>query len=135
MLATTGQTVTIYDVTGPLGVPTMVGYLGSDAAGCGSSLSRVDAVADTLEELLLYHQALSNGEREYAPPAAPSIPPDMRGTGEVPIVPAVVPDPTAATVIATLVAHGHHPVAVPLDHDGGVNAIMPFTVHVALSHD
>jgi ribosomal protein S12 methylthiotransferase accessory factor YcaO len=135
LLAATGQPVRIYDVTGPLGVPTMIGYLGSEAAGCASSLSGVDAVVDTLEELLLYHQARSTGQHVYAPPPAPSIRSHLRGSGEAPAARRPAPDPTAATVIAALVAHGHRPVAVPLDHDREVNAVMPYTVHVVLSND
>jgi hypothetical protein len=130
LLAATGQTVAIYDVTGRLGMPTMIGCLGSVSAGCASSLSRADALADTLEQLLLHHQAQSNGQHEYAPPSAPSIPSELRGTGEVS---AAAPDTTAAAVIAALVANGHRPVAVPLDHDPEVNAVMPYTVHVVMS--
>jgi hypothetical protein len=135
LLAATGRPVTVYDVTGPLGVPTMLGYLGSVATGCGSSLSRADALTDTLQEMLLHHQAQANRQRDYAPPPAPSIPPALRGTGNVPIAPATASDPTAATVISALVAHGHHPIAVPLDHDREVHAIMPYTVHVVISDD
>jgi hypothetical protein len=133
LLAATGLPVAVYDVTGPLGVPTMVGYLGSVPAGCGSSLSRAAALTNTLEELLLHHQAQSNQQSDYAPSAAPGISPGLRGTGEVPVGPGAAGDVTAATVISALVAHGHNPIAVPLDHDREVNAIMPYAVHVVMS--
>lgn len=133
LLAATGRSVNVYDVTGPLGVPTMVGYLGSVSAGCGSSLSRAAALTDTLEELLLHHQAQSNQQGDYAPSPAPVIPPILRGTGKVAIGPGAPGDATAATVISALVAHGHNPIAVPLDHDREVSAIMPYAVHVVMS--
>ena len=128
LLAAIGLPVTVYDVTGPLGVPTMLGYLGSVAAGCASSLSRADALAETLQEMLLHHQAQANRQSDYAPPPAPGIPPALRGTGSVPMA----SDPTAASVISALVAHGHQPIAVPLDHDREVHALMPYTVHVVI---
>jgi hypothetical protein len=90
-------------------------------------------LTNTLEELLLHHQAQSNQQSDYAPSAAPGISPGLRGTGEVPVGPGAAGDATAATVISALVAHGHNPIAVPLDHDREVNAIMPYAVHVVMS--
>ncbi|MFI5913340.1 YcaO-like family protein [Dactylosporangium sp. NPDC051541] len=132
LLAATGLPVTVYDVTGPLGVPTMVGCIGSVAAGCGSSLSRVAALTDTLEDVLLHHQAQSNRQSVYAPPPVAGIPPGLRGTDKVQVAGAAG-DATAAAVISALVEHGHNPIAVPLVDDRGVNAVMPYAVHVVVS--
>lgn len=129
LLAATDLPVTVYNITGPLGVPTMVGYLGPVAAGCGSSLSGAVALTDTLEELLLHHQAGSNRQNAYAPSSVPGVPPALRGTEVVPIA----AGSTATALLSKLVAYGHNPVAVPLDHDREVNAVMPYVVHVVMS--
>ena len=133
LLAAIGETVIVYNVTGPLGVPTVVGYLGSVAAGHASSLSVAGAVTDMLEQLLLHYQARMNHQPDYAPAPVPDIPHDLRGTATLPLADAPAGDATAVATV--LQERGHRLIAVPLDHDSEVNALMPYTVHVVISHD
>jgi hypothetical protein len=133
LLAAIGETVIVYDVTGPLGVPTVVGYLGPEAVGRASSLSAARAVTDVLEQVLLHYQARVNHQPDYAPARVPDIPHDLRGTETIPLADAPAADPTA--VAAALRERGHCLVAVPLDHDSAVSALMPYTVHVVISHE
>lgn len=130
LLTATGRQVSVHDVTGPLGVPTMVGYLESTASACGSAMTWANALTETLEQLLLRHQAESNRQDAYVPAPTPAIPPHRRGSAALPAT--RVGDLDIATVASRLDALGHHPVAVPLDHDSEVNALIPYTVHVVL---
>jgi len=130
MLETIGEPVTVYDVTGPLGVPTVLCHLGATPAACASGLSLGDALADALEQVLLQYQARSNSQPGYAPPRSPRIPDRLRGSVRRAF--RTTPPLDVAALTAAL-ERGHRPVAVPLDHDPEVNTIMPYTVHVVLT--
>ena len=130
LLATIGDAVTVHDVTGWLGVPTMLCYLGSTAAGCASSLSAADALTGALEQATLRYQATVNHQPDYAPPMVCAIPDRLRGsvTRQLPDRPAC----DRAAVVAALAERGHQAIAVPLDHDPEINAIMPYIVRVVI---
>jgi hypothetical protein len=130
MLAAIGQPVTVYDITGSTGVPTFLSYLDGEPAGCASRLAAADALTDTLEQTVLHYQARKEGQADYAPPSAPELP----GRLDAPVAP---PPPSVdlAAAVAVLRAHGHRPVAVPLDHDPEATRIMPYTVQVVLLDD
>jgi hypothetical protein len=131
LLAAVGEPVTVYDVTGPLGVPVMLCYLGSTPAGCAASLSAAGALTDSLEQVLLFHQARENGQSGYAPPPVDGIPERFRGD----TVRTLSDDPPRDTraLASALLERGNRPVAVPLDHDPEVNAIMPYVVRVVVT--
>jgi hypothetical protein len=129
LLAATGRPLTVYDITGSLGVPTMLCYLGSAPAGCSSALTSRAALDLVLEETLLRHQARTDPHAAYAPPPVRGLPhPPLAGAYATVTDEAV----TADAVAAALLARGHRPIAVPLDHDPAAAAILPFTVHVVL---
>ena len=130
MLGVIGDPVTVYDVTGPLGVPTMVCYLGSTPAGHASSLSAADALTDALEQALLRYQARVNGQPDYAPSPIRAIPDRLLGSATRPLSDGQVRDMNACAI--ALAKRGHRVIVVPLDHDPEVNAIMPYTVHVVV---
>lgn len=132
LLAAIGEPVTVYDVTGPLGVPTMVGYLGSVAAGCASSPSAVGALTDALEQVLVHYQARENDQPDYAPAPIRDIPDRLRGTTTGPLSGEPARDGTV--LAAALAQRGHRPIAIPLDHDPEVGAIMPYIVHVVITN-
>ncbi|MFC4585740.1 YcaO-like family protein [Sphaerisporangium corydalis] len=133
LLAAIGEPVTVYDVTGPLGVPAVVCYLGAVPAGRAAAPSAAEAVTGALEQALLRYQARENGQPAYAPPPVRGIPERLRGTATRPLPGG--PPLDAAGLAAALVARGHRPIAVPLDHDPEVGAIMPYTVHVVIVDD
>jgi hypothetical protein len=130
LLAGLSEPVTVYDITGPLGVPTVVSYLGSVPVGCASSLSAAGGVTDVLEQLILHRQSRDYDQPDYAPPPVRDLPPRLRGdttralsdTGEH----------DGDTVAGALVRRGHRPVAIPLDHDPEVSAVMPYVVRVMI---
>lgn len=130
MLAAIGQPVTVHDITGATGVPTFLSYLDGWPAGCASRLAAADALTDTLEQTVLHYQARKEGQADYVPPSAPELP----GRLAVPVAP-LPASVDLATAVAALRAHGHRPVAVPLDHDPEATRIMPYTVQVVLLDD
>lgn len=121
MLAAIGQPVTVHDITGSTGVPTFLSYLDGEPVGCASRLSASDAITDTLEQTVLHYQTGIEGQTGDAPPAVPVAPPS--------------PSVDLAAAVAALRAHGHRPVAVPLDHDPEATRVMPYTVQVVLLDD
>jgi hypothetical protein len=129
MLAAIGHPVTVYDITGSLGVPTFLCYLNGQPAACASRLDGLAALTDTLEQTVLHYQATENGQAEYAPPQAPAL---VTRAGPVTALPASVDLPTAVQALTRL---GHRPVAVPLDHDQELNTIVPHTFRVVLLND
>jgi hypothetical protein len=118
-------------VTGTLAVPTVLCYLGATPAGCGSALSLAAALAEGMKQALLHYQARENAQPEYAPPTVPAIPVHLRGnTGAYSAQQSL----TASDLVERLREQGCCPVAVPLDHDPEVSAVLPYIVHVVLTH-
>lgn len=130
LLAAIGDPVTVFDITGAIGVPTVVCYLGSVPAGRASSLSAAGAVTDALEQVLLHHQSRHNGQPDYAPPPVRGIPRHLRGDTVGALSGVALRD--GADLADALVKQGHRPVAVPLDHDPEVSALMPYVVRVVI---
>jgi hypothetical protein len=132
LLAAVGEPVTVHDITGDLGVPTMLCLLGSTAAGAASDRSAADAVTGALGQALLRHQAHADTRAEYAPPPVPDLPQRLRG-GAGPLRADLAGG--LAAVAAVLLANGYRALAVPLDHDAEVHTVMPNIVHVVLHRD
>lgn len=129
MLAAIGS-VAVYDITGPIAVPTVICCLAGTYAGAGSGTSYQDAVVTAMEEALLQYQASVTGQREYAPPAVPA---KHRGGSRQPLP--VIPPLDADDLTTALQRNGYRPLAVPLDHDPEVAAIMPYTIRVVLTDE
>ncbi|MEU8147219.1 YcaO-like family protein [Nonomuraea sp. NPDC048901] len=132
MIQATGEAVTCYDLTGPAEIPAAMSYLGDIPVGYAGGLSAAEAVTGALEQALLHYQARQNAQPVYAPPAPPGIPPELRGSAIRRLPDASRTD--SASLVSALVRRGLSPVAVPLDHDREVHSIMPYTVHVVLTH-
>ncbi|MGI5282702.1 hypothetical protein ACQEVF_05160 [Nonomuraea polychroma] len=131
MLAAVGEPLEVFDITGSLGVPTVLCCLDSAPVACASALSAPQAVADALEQVLLHYQTRENGQPAYAPPAAPSFPEPLRGRAPRPPVFRAALDLSAAC--AALARRGRRVLAVPLDHDPEVTSMMPYIVQVVLT--
>lgn len=130
MLTAVGELLTFYDITGSLGVPAVMSYLGTAPAGCASGLSLSSALTQTLEQTVLAYQAKVNGQPRLAPPAVSQLPESARGTMRSTEHEGVTLD--VASLDKKLRGQGHVPLVVPLDHDSEVHAIMPHIVHVVL---
>ncbi|PZG20521.1 hypothetical protein [Nonomuraea aridisoli] len=126
MIEALGEELTVHDVTGPLGVPTVVGMLSGGAVAYGAALTMDGAVAACLRDLLLIRQAQLNDQPVYAPPPCRPVPPALRGDHEA----AARPEMDVDGLAAAMAAAGHRPLVVPLDHDPAVHAVLPFVVRV-----
>ena len=129
MCRISGERLDVYDVTGSPGVPTLAFCVGDVTVAYASGLSFPAALRDGLAEVLLSYQARVDDGAAYAPARVPPLPPGGRGSG-VTACPQWSTD--EATVTARLARLGWSAVAVPLDHDPGVAAILPYLVTVVL---
>jgi hypothetical protein len=130
MLADLGERVGCFDITGPLGVPTVVCARGDAVAGCASGRTAGEALSEALEQTLLHYQAEVSGQPEYAPTALPALPPARRAPRSRP-----APDNPpldAAGLWDALRRQGHRPAVVLLDHDPAATSVLPFVVNVVL---
>lgn len=125
MLAATGEPCTVSDITGTLGIPTVHCRLGDRLFAYGCGMSPGAAVADGILRLLLRYQSHANEQPPYdqAEPPITSQPGPRR------------PMPTIddRTLVAGLATDGRVPVAVPLDHDRHLHALIPYIVTVVMT--
>ena len=131
MLEILSVPLAVHDVTGVLQVPTLAFGVGDRTIGYVSGLRAADTLTAGLRAVLLHEQSRRHGQPDYAPPEVPQLPPHAGATGGAAEPPAAR---TEEQVVAALVAHGHDPVAVPLDHDPQVHRILPYAVNVVISH-
>ncbi|HWS38501.1 MAG TPA: TOMM precursor leader peptide-binding protein [Actinoplanes sp.] len=111
MLEILGLKITVHDVTGVLGVPTLVACAGSVIVGSASGTDHAELIDRVLEQALGRHQAQ---------------------TGEWSGDPAGSWDGTTAELVRRLDETGRRPVAVPLDHDPTLRRVLPYIVDVVL---
>jgi len=133
MLAATGQQFDVYDVTGCLRAPAFAFCAGERTVAWVSDLDVSTAIASGLERILLDSQARSNGQLDYCPDA-PALPPPRRGDRTV--LPSTVPaggwEDQVHRWCDLFTNRNISPVAVPLDHDLAVTAVLPHVVNVLL---
>jgi hypothetical protein len=128
-----GVDFSVYDVTGPLGVPACAICRGQRTVAYVSGASRAAAITGALEAVLADHQARSNRQWEYAPEAVPDLPTRLRGgPGNDPGEPDGVL--SAADLRARLATAGLRPRAVPLDEDPAVYEVLGHIVQMTLHH-
>jgi bacteriocin biosynthesis cyclodehydratase domain-containing protein len=134
-----GGSVTVYDATGPLQVPTFAICLGDQTVAYGTHVDAVQALQDGFEQAVLYKQlsgeqilvdnlpglplALRGEKRTEANTAAPTI---SDGTSqEWPDLKIWLQD--------VLQMNGWRAFAVPLDHDPVLREIRPYIVYVLVA--
>jgi hypothetical protein len=127
-----GGRLDVYDVTGSPRVPTLAFCLDGVTVAYASGWSFGEALRDGLAEVLLSGQAQADNEAGYPLPRVPSLPEQGRLPGRS-ACPAWSTDP--AGTVGRLARLGWKAVAVPLDHDPGVIGVLPYLVHVVMSHD
>jgi hypothetical protein len=120
-------------ITSALGVPTVACYRPGAPVAAAAATSLPDAIRDGLEQALLAYQSRERHQPAYAPPQIPE--PPLPPVDAAPHRPPSMSPLTTTDIIAALGAQGHRAIAVPLDHDPEMTAIMPNTVHVVLDHD
>jgi ribosomal protein S12 methylthiotransferase accessory factor YcaO len=131
ILAAIGGVTVAYDVTGTLGVPTVLCHHDCAPAGCASGRTVAEALEAALLQTVLGYQAARDGWPADAGAPPPTLPARLRGD---PVRSGVDDAPHDLTTIgAALAGLGHHPVVVPLDHDPEVAAVMPYIATVVLA--
>ncbi|MEU8433921.1 hypothetical protein AB0F18_13545 [Streptomyces sp. NPDC029216] len=130
LLLASGEGVTARAVPAPAGVHVLAFRLGAGDAGPverGAGFTEAEAVEAGLGRLLLAWQSRTSGQAECAPSPTVSLRTSF-GAG-----PAADEDPVRhRTLVAALHALGHEAVAVPLDRDPAVHAVLPHLVRVVL---
>ncbi|MDL4773943.1 hypothetical protein [Actinomadura xylanilytica] len=130
ILAALGEEAAVYAIGRSLPAFTMLCQVGGSVRGCASGLSAPDAIRDSLGAAILTYQARMHGQPAYAPTPPTPEPVHLGGGGSY------RPDLGRAglgAVLNGLAERGHAPVAVPLDHDPEMSAVMPNTVHVVMT--
>jgi hypothetical protein len=128
LLADTGRTVDVRDITAFAGVPTYTFALDGETVCHRAALSTAEAVRDGLLRTLRALQV------NLAPPWEPGLP-EPDGAGAVPPaipVPAPPPDVRRRVLTDALASAGRRAVAVPLDTDPALGGTLPFPVQVVL---
>lgn len=131
LLGAAGEDVTVYDVTGPQRVPTVVACRSGEPAGSASGPTMADALRDVLEQALLAYQSEVNGQPAYRP-SPPEFPESLRGTRTTAVE---AGHPLGIEELAhRLRDRTRHPVVVPLDHDPEVSSMVPTIVRVVFAN-
>jgi hypothetical protein len=132
LLDATSGSVAIYDITGTGEVPTVACCLDGRTVAYGCGASPAAALADGVRRLLLAFQSRADREPVYAPVAVPDLPPPLRGRRETSVTAA---SRDVSQLVSALRARGRRASAVPLDHDRRVHEVMPYLIHVVVTHD
>lgn len=124
MLDILGVPPTVYDVTGPLGVPTLAFCSADRTLAYVSAPHAADALAAGLRATVLAEQSRRSAQPAYAPPPVPRLDTTTAAPGSP------RPPRTRHQILTALIAAGLDPVVIPLDHDPEMTRIMPFAVRV-----
>ncbi|CCK26730.1 hypothetical protein BN159_2351 [Streptomyces davaonensis JCM 4913] len=125
LLLTTGEELSAYTLRAPAGVTAYLFRLGDEATGPserGVGFTPAEAAESGLGRLLLAHQAHTHEQNEYAP--APGV--SLWAPGEA------ADGQRHRALVEALRTDGLEPVAVPLDQDPAVHAVLPHLVRVVL---
>ncbi|MEU3405030.1 hypothetical protein ABZ766_13970 [Streptomyces sp. NPDC006670] len=136
LLRASGEEVTARTVPAPAGVYVIAFRLGTGETGPaerGAGFTQAEAVEAGLGRLLLAWQSRASGQTEYSPAATVSLRTSF-GPGTAADGGPGTPgrEPRHGALVAALHARGHAAVAVPLDHDPAVRAVLPHLVRVVL---
>jgi putative thiazole-containing bacteriocin maturation protein len=131
------EAVTVYDVTGPLQVPTFAICFSERTIVYSTHLDVTEALKEGLELAMRYRlaQAFRTHQPTMTGPAVPELPAALRGDIAL-LSQHVAPQQWFARqqwLQLKLQDHGWQSFAVPLDHDPACNQILPFIVRVLLA--
>jgi hypothetical protein len=126
LLALAGPPATVRDLSSVLGVPAFAAESGGRTIAYQAGHERAAAIEACLHTALLSCQSRISGQSCYAPPPVPQLPqPDQAAPRA-----SLAPTAGDADLIGALAARGRRPVAVVLDHDPALSAVLPFLVNV-----
>ncbi len=135
LLKATGRDITVYDVTGPLRVPTFAVCLDGRTVSYSSDWDNEQALRTGLEQAVQHYQSEHFQQADYALAPVPDCPAHLRSE-QVCLPHAILPDTWAARkewLLQQLHAAGLHSFAIPLNADPTLARALPFIVRVLLS--
>ena len=134
MLELTKTLPRVYDVTGPLEVPTFAFCLDTTIT-YATHLSPLKAIRTGLEQVVQQYQAQANQQPLYALPAVPALPAKLQGheLRSPAYQSSLAPSVEQSHLQRILVEQGWRPFVVPLHGDPVLTRIMPYIVHALLA--
>ncbi|MGH3776954.1 MAG: TOMM precursor leader peptide-binding protein [Pseudonocardiaceae bacterium] len=134
ILRTWGVPVAVYDVTGPLQIPSFAFCVGNETVAYRTGVDVRDALRCGLEQTVAYEQARANHQPDYAPPNVTDLPHRARG------VRPALPHPGSPgdwidqqhRLCDALMQQGRRVVAVSPDHDPAVTDVLPYVVNLVV---
>jgi len=134
LLAIAGESLSIYDVTGSLEVPTLAACLGDQTVCYVSGFEIPQAVEIAFEHAVQAYQARINDQPAYAPREVPALPRDLRGSGVTAHRSGPAPSWSELQdlLVRQLARAGWRPVVALLDHDPVIETVLPYLVNVVL---
>ena len=136
MLDLVSETVTVYDVTGVLHVPTFAICIDDEVAALGADTNVSRALREGFERALLYYQLRGKQIAAFRPVQLPNTFSRLRGpTQIVPPLPFTGDEWSACQqrIQQALQGLGWQPLVIPLDHDPTVSRVLPYLVRVVLA--
>ena len=135
ILRSLGDFVTIYDVTGPLQIPTFAICSARKALVYTTHVDAQEALRDGLEQVPLYRQLADEPLLLESLPSVPDLPVSLRGdTKQIPVYEAPGAWPERQIWLQrAFEKQGWRAFAVPLDHDPALQQIQPYIVRVLVA--
>lgn len=135
MLELVGTLPQVYDITGPLQVPTFAFCLDAGTIAYTTHLDLSVAMCAGLEQVVQWYQAQANQQPQYAPSPVPALPAELCGhkMGAPAYQFPLDWHARQAYLLHTLARQGWQPFLVPLHGDPALTAILPYIVHVLLA--
>jgi hypothetical protein len=136
LLQTVGVQITVYDVTGPLQIPTLAMCLGTNVVAYSTHCDVAQALSSGLRQAMQQYQAVQAQQPDYALPLVPDLPPTLRddrwSEPAYQCVPEAWPE-RQKWLLQMLQAHGMQAWASLLDHDPALTQRFPYIVRVLLA--
>ncbi|GHO41909.1 TOMM precursor leader peptide-binding protein [Ktedonospora formicarum] len=135
LLKSIDRHVTVYDVTGPLHVPTFAVCLDEKTISYSSHYDGMQALNRGLEQALQQYQSIKFDQPDYALPPVPDLPVHLRGDHLV----VVSPMENSAYklhkefILQQLQMNGFRTFVTPLDHDSSLMKMWPYIARVLVS--
>lgn len=135
LLTIAGRQVAIYDITGPLGIPTFATCVADRVVAYTTHCEAARALALGLMQAMQQYQSEQYQQEDYALAPVPDLPQALRGAQ--PAVPYyALPEAWPARLeylLQRLQVSGLRAYAVPLDHDPALARFFPWIVRVLFS--
>jgi putative thiazole-containing bacteriocin maturation protein len=135
MLELSHTILTIYDVTGVLGIPTFAFCLATTTVAYSSHLDPLQALQEGLEVAVQYNQAMMNKQPQYLPPEVPDL--SLAHQGAKLVVPSKQGPENwldrQRWLVQRLQEFSLRALVVPLHHDPALHTILPYIVATVLT--